>query len=309
MAVPADDTIPSSNLLYFSSRRMPAVAAALARIAFFLAAGRMPQHVLPKLKSQVTEPDQNFMKNTKCLIRKWAGGFAILLAFALITGCQSAKPVSTAENSSAAAAPATETPAAAAPAAAPAAAATTAPATTPAQPAAPAPAAAPAAAAAPTATTTSLVSVTPPVRIKCGVTEGLKDSEGNAWVADEGFADGETYEVEDAEITNTTDQVLYRTERYSMTAYNFAVPNGQYTVKLHFAEVYSGIGGPGDRVFSFNVQGHEFKDFDIWVKAGGFSKAYVESVDVEVTNGTLNITFTPNAENPKINGIEILPRS
>jgi hypothetical protein len=94
-----------------------------------------------------------------------------------------------------------------------------------------------------------------------------------------------------------------------MTAYNFAVPNGQYTVKLHFAEVYSGIGGPGDRVFSFNVQGHEFKDFDIWVKAGGFSKAYVESVDVDVTNGTLNITFTPNAENPKINGIEILPRS
>jgi len=137
----------------------------------------------------------------------------------------------------------------------------------------------------------------------------MKDSAGNAWVADEGFADGETYEVEDAEITNTTDAVIYRTERYSMTAYNFAVPNGQYTVKLHFAEVYSGIGGPGDRVFSFNVQGHEFKDFDIWVKAGGFSKAYVESVDVDVTNGTLNITFTPNAENPKINGIEILPRT
>ena len=136
----------------------------------------------------------------------------------------------------------------------------------------------------------------------------MKDSEGNTWVADEGFADGETYEVEDASITNTTDQAIYRTERYSMTAYNFAVPNGQYTVKLHFAEVYSNIGGPGDRVFSFNVQGHEFKDFDIWVKAGGFSKAYVESVDVEVTNGVLNITFTPNVENPKISGIEILPR-
>jgi hypothetical protein len=80
-------------------------------------------------------------------------------------------------------------------------------------------------------------------------------------------------------------------------------------VKLHFAEVYSGISGPGDRVFSFSVQGHDFKDFDIWVKAGGFSKAYVESVDVEVTDGKLKITFTPKVENPKINGIEILPRS
>ena len=252
------------------------------------------------------------MKNTKCLIQKWAGAFAIVLAFGLITGCQSAKPAASAEKSPVAAASATETPAAAAPAAAPAAAAPAAPAPAPAQTATPAPAATPAAApaaAAPTATTTSLVSVTPPVRIKCGVTEGMKDSAGNAWVADEGFADGETYEVEDAEITNTTDAVIYRTERYSMTAYNFAVPNGQYTVKLHFAEVFSGIGGPGDRVFSFNVQGHEFKDFDIWVKAGGFSKAYVESVDVDVTNGTLNITFTPNAENPKINGIEILPRT
>lgn len=137
----------------------------------------------------------------------------------------------------------------------------------------------------------------------------MKDSEGNVWVADEGFADGETYAVDDASITNTTDAALYRTERYSMTAYNFAVPNGQYTVKLHFAEVYENIGGPGDRVFSFNVQGHEFKDFDIWVKAGGFDKAYVESVDVDVTNGALNITFTPNVENPKICGIEILPRS
>ena len=137
----------------------------------------------------------------------------------------------------------------------------------------------------------------------------MTDSEGNVWLADEGYADGDTYEADDASVTNTPDPALYRTERYSMTAYNFAVPNGKYTVKLLFAEVYSGIAGPGDRVFSFNVQGHEFKDFDIWVKAGGFDKAYVESVAVEVTDGKLNITFTPNVENPKINGIEILPRS
>ena len=129
------------------------------------------------------------------------------------------------------------------------------------------------------------------------------------WLPDQGSTDGEIYEATDAAVTNTTDAAIYRTERYSMTAYNFAVPNGKYTVKLHFAEVYSGISGPGERVFSFSVQGHDFKDFDIWVKAGGFYKAYIESVDVEVTDGKLGITFTPKVENPKINGIEIVPRT
>lgn len=165
------------------------------------------------------------------------------------------------------------------------------------------------AAASAAAPATTVVSLTPPVRIKAGVTEKMTDAEGNVWLPDQGSADGDTYEADDAAVTNTTDAALYRTERYGMTAYSFAVPNGKYTVKLHFAEVYSGISGPGDRVFSFNVQGHDFKDFDIWAKAGGFNKAYVESVDVEVTNGKLNITFTPKVENPKINGIEILPRT
>jgi hypothetical protein len=215
-----------------------------------------------------------FMKNTNRRMQKWAGGLAVLLAIALVAGCHRADEQDSADTGSTAdAAPATP-----------------APAPVPAPPAPPA-------------------AVTPPVRIKAGVTEQMKDSAGNVWLPDQGFADGQTYAVTNAAVTNTLNQALYRTERYSMTAYRFVVRNGKYTVKLHFAEVYSGITEAGQRVFSFNVQGHEFKDFDIWVKAGGFSKAYVESVNVEVTDGKLNITFTPNVENPKICGIEILPRT
>jgi hypothetical protein len=55
------------------------------------------------------------------------------------------------------------------------------------------------------------------------------------------------------------------------------------------------------------VEGQEFKDFDVWVKAGGALRAYVETVKVEVTDGKLDISFTPKVENPEINGIEILP--
>ena len=78
-------------------------------------------------------------------------------------------------------------------------------------------------------------------------------------------------------------------------------------VKLHFAETFDGITGPGERVFSFNVQGHEFKDFDVWVKAGGPLKAYVETVPVEVADGKIKITFTPKVENPQVCAIEIIP--
>ena len=67
------------------------------------------------------------------------------------------------------------------------------------------------------------------------------------------------------------------------------------------------MNAPGLRVFSFNVQGHEFKDFDVFAKSGGLQHAYIESVNVDITGGKLNITFTANIENPEINGIEIIP--
>ena len=94
-----------------------------------------------------------------------------------------------------------------------------------------------------------------------------------------------------------------------MTAFTEPVPNGKYTVKLHFSETYEGIMGPGQRVFTFNIEGKEFKDFDIWVKAGGFARAYIETVEVEVKDGKLDITFSPQVENPQINGIEIIPHA
>ena len=148
------------------------------------------------------------------------------------------------------------------------------------------------------------------MRIKAGLFASFTDAEGNVWLPDQGFADGETTErADDLQVANTKSPALYRTERYGMTSFSYPVPNGQYTVKLHFAETFDGIGGPGDRVFSFNVEGHPFNHFDIWVKAGGPLRAYIETVNVQVTDGKLDISFTPEVENPEINGIEILPAS
>ena len=148
------------------------------------------------------------------------------------------------------------------------------------------------------------------IRIDAGSDTNYVDSEGNVWLADQGFADGEVItRDDDMAIANTKDPTLYRTEHYDMTSFSQNVPDGKYTVKLHFAETYEGVTGPGERVFSFNVGGqNEFKDFDVWVKAGGPQRAYDVTVDnVNVTDGKLVITFTANVQSPEINGIEIIP--
>ena len=147
-----------------------------------------------------------------------------------------------------------------------------------------------------------------PIRIKAGATAPYTDSNGNVWLPDQGFVDGDVIDRgSDTQIANTQDQAIYRTERYGMSSFSYKLPNGKYIVKLHFAETYEDITGPGQRVFSFNVAGHEFKDFDVWVKAGGAKRAYIETVNVDITGGKLDITFTTNVQSPEINGIEIIP--
>ena len=215
------------------------------------------------------------MQNAKRLMQWSFVSFISVVAVILFTGCQSCK------NSGSDKTPAQMT-------------------------AAPTATAAPVATAAPAATVAP-APVPPPVRIKAGPSDSFKDAEGNVWLPEQGFADGETVERPDLEIANTKTPAIYHSERYGMTSFSYPVPNGKYIVKLHFCETFEGITGPGGRVFSFNVEGQEFKNFDVWVKAGGAQRAYIETVNVEVTDGKLDVSFTAQEENPEINGIEILP--
>ena len=153
----------------------------------------------------------------------------------------------------------------------------------------------------------SLASAAEAIRIRAGTAAKHTDENGVVWLADTGFKDGETVDRSGIAIGNTKTPSLYSAERYSMSAFSHAVPNGKYTVKLHFAETYEGISAAGERVFSFNVEGKEFKNFDVTAKAGGVLKAYVETVEVEVKDGKLDITFTSQVENPEINALEIIP--
>jgi hypothetical protein len=228
-----------------------------------------------------------FMKKTQCWM---LSGFIAAAAVLLAAGCKSDKPDETMKDSTPAAASTTSTSAAT-----PATPATPAPVAAPATPATPAPAATPA-------------TLPLPIRIKAGSSSPVTNFEGEVFLPEQGFVEGDTVERPDVQIANTQSPQLYRSEHYLMKSFSCPVPNGKYTVKLHFAETFEGISGPGDRVFSFNVEGKEFKDFDVWVKAGGFLKAYIETVEVEVTDGKVDIEFTAKVENPQICAIEILPR-
>src|SRR4051812_45100425 len=65
---------------------------------------------------------------------------------------------------------------------------------------------APAVASTPPAVSTPAVDskqLVPPIRIKADSTESFKDSSGNVWLPDQGFADGDTVERPELMITNT----------------------------------------------------------------------------------------------------------
>ena len=130
------------------------------------------------------------------------------------------------------------------------------------------------------------------------------DTLGNSWAADNGFTGGQTNSTTRA-IANTPDPTLYQSERYGDFSYQFAVPNGSYSVTLKFAEIY--WTGPGQRVFNVAINGTTvLSDFDIVAAAGAPNTAIDETFPVTVLGGSISIQFTTGtADVPKVSAIEI----
>lgn len=154
------------------------------------------------------------------------------------------------------------------------------------------------------------------LRVNCASNREYVDESGRQWLADQyleegrawGAVDGLTVDRGDIRIPNTSCPEVYRTERYNMSAYHFKIPDGRYTVRLHFAETYEGITGPGMRVFSVAINGRTvLEDFDPYTDGGGLYKPIVKELKrVEVVGGRLVISFEPKVQNPEINGIEVV---
>ncbi|MEX0291407.1 MAG: malectin domain-containing carbohydrate-binding protein [Flavobacteriaceae bacterium] len=118
------------------------------------------------------------------------------------------------------------------------------------------------------------------------------------------------------DILNTNRDDLYITERSARQnlgsfGYAIPVPDGEYTVNLHFAEIYWGAtgGGPGGenrRIFSVAMEGTDIlSDYDINQEVGSMT-AVVKSYTVTVQDGVLNLDFSASKDQPKISAIEVL---
>jgi hypothetical protein len=109
-------------------------------------------------------------------------------------------------------------------------------------------------------------------------------------------------------VSNPAPQAVYQSERYGTSTYTLPnLPAGsQYTVRLHFAELY--WTATGKRVFNVLINGTTvLSNFDIYAAAGARYKAAVQEF-LAAANGSGQIVIKFNAitDNPTIEGIEII---
>ena len=156
----------------------------------------------------------------------------------------------------------------------------------------------------------------PVARINCGAEKDYVDADGVKWAADQvlegeakwGAINGLTVVRTGMTIPSSKRPDLYLRERYSMKGYEFSLPNGTYTLRLHFAETFDQHSKAGQRIFSVKVNGQmKLEDLDVLKEAGGFAKPLVKELPgIAVTDGKLKIEFVQKVQNPEINAIEIL---
>lgn len=126
---------------------------------------------------------------------------------------------------------------------------------------------------------------------------------------DRHFTKGTAGTYEPREIDNTEDDALYLTIRYSPEDFEYKIPakNGNYTLKLHFAECT--FDEAGERRFHVNVNGTPvLSNFDIFKEAGGQNTALVKSFNnQEVTDGFVTVKFIHDLSFPVVAAIELIP--
>ncbi|XP_060194548.1 probable leucine-rich repeat receptor-like serine/threonine-protein kinase At3g14840 isoform X2 [Lycium barbarum] len=107
------------------------------------------------------------------------------------------------------------------------------------------------------------------------------------------------YKVTNVSAIKGDESELYTTARLSalsLTYYGRCLVNGNYTVKLHFAEIVirdnRSSQSLGKRLFDVYIQGErKLKDFDIRTAAEGVDKALTKKFNVVVEDGILEVRF------------------
>lgn len=98
-------------------------------------------------------------------------------------------------------------------------------------------------------------------------------------------------------------------ERYGpIFSYRFAVPDGQYSVGLHFIENSTAVTGSGQRSFSVGINGvASISALDVFATAG-FNVPVSKILQATASDGTgITIAFTTILRNAVVSAIDITP--
>lgn len=141
-------------------------------------------------------------------------------------------------------------------------------------------------------------------RINAGA-EAVNDTLGRPWDGDRGFrGSGGIQHATGTDIKGTSEDVLYQTNRWGMSAYDIPVgAPGRYVVRLMFAETV--FTAPGVRVFDVLAEGSTVVSRLDLVAVAGHAVAHDEVREVEVGDGVLNLEFRALADDPMVSALEV----
>lgn len=126
---------------------------------------------------------------------------------------------------------------------------------------------------------------------------------GYVYQKDRDFVGGTVTSTVDA-ISNTTDDVLYQSERYGNYSYQLPVAAGRYRVTLKMAEIYQTANAR--RIFSVSVEGQQvISNMDLYASFGHDVAYDVQSPIIQVNDGNLTINVSATVDNGTLAAIDV----
>lgn len=130
----------------------------------------------------------------------------------------------------------------------------------------------------------------------------VTDAAGNVWAPDSAYADGGQSWTGTRDVTGTTDDKLFSSERWGVRGYRIPVPvKGWYQVQLNAAELV--FTRSGRRVFDVQAENRTvLRGIDL-VKDVGAGAAWTATFTTRVTDGGLTLRLPASVNHAKVSSL------
>lgn len=156
-------------------------------------------------------------------------------------------------------------------------------------------------------TGTATVTVLDPNAIHIRINCGSNDLDVAGWERDDGYVSGgedwtNPSTISTAGVTDAAPADVYQSVRHWGHSFDIPVPDGDYLLRMHFADAY------GNRDMTYTAEGATIlQSFDIVTEAGGANKALVKESSITVSDGNgLQIAATSSNGDVFESGLEVI---